>query len=151
MIDIEKYPFVVNDIIFDCETFPNVFSMVCYDILSDSYLTFEISNRRSDLSEMMSYLRNIKLNKKRMVGFNNIGFDYVVIHWILQKAIKAKSSGKKFNVTANQIYKYAMKVIESKRGGEFGINVKTQDVILPQLDLFKINHFDNKAKMTSLK
>lgn len=151
MVDIEKYPFVVNDIIFDCETFPNVFSMVCYDILSDSYLTFEISNRRSDLSEMMSYLRSIKLNKKRMIGFNNIGFDYVVIHWILQKAIKAKSSGKKFNVTANQIYKYAMKVIESKRGGEFGINVKTQDVILPQLDLFKINHFDNKAKMTSLK
>lgn len=151
MLDFKKYAFLNTDIIFDCETYPNVFSMVCYDILSDSYSTFEISNRRSDLSEMMSYLRDIKLNKKRMVGFNNIGFDYVVIHWILQKAIKAKSSGKKFNVTANQIYKYAMKVIESKRGGEFGISVKTQDIILQQLDLFKINHFDNKAKMTSLK
>ena len=151
MLDFKKYAFLNTDVIYDIETYPTVFSMVCYDILSDSYSTFEISNRRSDLSEMMNYLREIKLNKKRMVGFNNIGFDYVVIHWILQKAIKSKSSGKKFNVTSNQIYKYAMKVIESKRGGEFGISVKTQDVILPQLDLFKINHFDNKAKMTSLK
>lgn len=151
MIDFDKYKFTLSDVIYDIETYPNVFTLASYEISNNEMKVFEISNRKCDVFEMLDYFKHIKSSNKRMVGYNNLGFDYPVIHWILEKAISSKSSSKKLNITANQIYKYAMKVIESKRDGEFGITVKTENIILPQVDLFKINHFDNKAKATSLK
>ena len=151
MIDFEKYKFAKNDVIYDIETYPNVYTFTYYSVLSGEMNTFEISNYRNDTEEFLEYLRNVKRNNLRLVGFNNLGFDYPVIHWVLEKARVAKQSSKQLRVTANQIYKYAMKVIDSKKGNGFGISVKAEDVILPQLDLYKINHFDNAAKATSLK
>ena len=49
-----------------------------------------------------------------------------------------------------KIYKWAQEQIESMRG-EFANTVKQKIDIFPQIDLFKIHHFDNKAKSTSLK
>ena len=151
MIDFEKYKFAKNDVIYDIETYPNVYTFTYYSVLDGEMNTFEISNYRNDTEEFLEYLRNVKRNNLRLVGFNNLGFDYPVIHWILEKARVAKQDGKQLKVTANQIYKYAMKVIDSKKGDGFGISVKAEDIILPQLDLYKINHFDNRAKATSLK
>ena len=151
MIDFEKYKFAKNDVIYDIETYPNVYTFTYYSVLNGEMNTFEISNYRNDTEEFLEYLRNVKRNNLRLVGFNNLGFDYPVIHWILEKARVAKQDGKQLKVTANQIYKYAMKVIDSKKGDGFGISVKAEDIILPQLDLYKINHFDNRAKATSLK
>lgn len=151
MLDFEKYKFAKKDVMYDIETFPNVATFAFYDVGLNKWNTFEISNRKDELDLLLDYLRSILKDKKRSVGFNNNGFDYVVVHWILKKAIEAKSNSKHPRITANQIYKYAMKVIDSNKGDGFGIKVKVQDVILPQLDLFKMNHFDNKAKMTSLK
>ena len=151
VIDFEKYKFAKNDVIYDIETYPNVYTFTYYSVLNGEMNTFEISNYRNDTEEFLEYLRNVKRNNLRLVGFNNLGFDYPVIHWILEKARVAKQDGKQLKVTANQIYKYAMKVIDSKKGDGFGISVKAEDIILPQLDLYKINHFDNRAKATSLK
>ena len=45
-----------------------------------------------------------------------------------------------------------MKVIQSSYGDDrWKYQVKEKDRLLQQLDLFKLNHFDNKAKSTSLK
>ena len=151
MIDFEKYKFAKNDVIYDIETYPNVYTFTYYSVLDGEMNTFEISNYGNDTEEFLEYLRNVKRNNLRLVGFNNLGFDYPVIHYILERAVKAKSDGGSLKITANQIYKYAMKVIDSKKNGEFGISVKVEDIILPQLDLYKINHFDNRAKATSLK
>lgn len=151
MLDFEKYKFAKNDIIYDIETYPNVFTFACYSVLTGESNVFEISQYRNDIDIFLEYLRDVKRNKLRLVGFNNLGFDYPVIHWFLEKAVKAKTESKELKVTPKQIYSYAKKVIDSKKNGQFGINVKADDIILPQLDLYKINHFDNKAKATSLK
>lgn len=151
MINFEKYKFAEKDVIYDIETYPNVYTFTYYSVSTGELETFEISNFRNDTEQFLAYLRNVKCNKLRLVGFNNLGFDYPVIHYILERAVKAKSDGGSLKITANQIYKYAMKVIDSKKNGEFGISVKAEDIILPQLDLYKINHFDNRAKSTSLK
>ena len=151
MLDFEKYKFAKNDIIYDIETYPNVFTFACYSVLTGESNVFEISQYRNDIDIFLEYLRDVKRNKLRLVGFNNLGFDYPVIHWFLEKAVKAKTESKELKVTPKQIYSYAQKVIDSKKNGQFGINVKADDIILPQLDLYKINHFDNKAKATSLK
>ncbi|MBQ0111562.1 MAG: hypothetical protein KBT03_00360 [Bacteroidales bacterium] len=96
-------------------------------------------------------MRDIKRNDKRLITYNGVNFDYPVIHFILTKAIKAKKESKKLSVTAGQLFKYAQKVIDSKKDGGFGIYIKPEEILLKQCDLMKINHFDNKAKMTSLK
>lgn len=151
MIELEKYPFIINDIIFDCETYPNCFTLAYVYADGSKEGVFEISDRKVELQELLSFFRMCKKENKRLVGFNNLGFDSCIIHWIIGRAKKAKQEGKKLSLSSSAIYKYAMKVIDSHRGEGFGISVKDSDVVIKQLDLFKINHYDNKAKMTSLK
>lgn len=151
MIDINKYPFVKNDIIFDCETYPNCFTLAYIYADGSSEGVFEISDRKIELSELLDFFRMCKKENKRLVGFNNLSFDSNLVHWIIGRAKKSKQEGKQLKLSSSVIYKYAMKVIDSHRGEGFGISVKDSDVVIKQLDLFKINHYDNKAKMTSLK
>lgn len=140
-----------GDWVYDLETYPNLVTFAFMKADKSEKKLFEISKRRNDLHELLSFCRESKNNDYRWVGYNNNGFDYVIVHWILDKAKKAKLDSQKLSLSANQIYKYAMKVIESKKDGQFGINVKAKDFIIKQLDLFKMCHYDNKAKMTSLK
>lgn len=151
MIDLQKYHFVKNDIIFDIETFPNCFTLAYVYADGSKEGVFEISDRNVEIHEILSFFRMCKKENKRLVGFNNLGFDSCVIHWIINRAKEAKQESKPLNLSSSSIYKYAMKVIDSHRGDGFGISVKDSDVVIKQLDLFKINHYDNKAKMTSLK
>ena len=70
-----------------------------------------------------------------MVGFNNSGYDYNLIHFILEKAIKAKAENKQVKITASQMFKYTQKVIDSYKGDGFGIKVKDGDIIIPQYNI----------------
>ena len=74
-----------------------------------------------------------------MIGFNSVHFDYPVIHWLMQNPF----------ATVEQIYAKAMSIISSN--DKFGHTIWERDRIAPQIDLFKIHHFDNIAKTTSLK
>lgn len=139
-----------KDYTWDIETYPNAVTFTYLEHCTKEYTVFEISNRVNQLQEFLDFCRIAK-KEHRWISFNGLGFDYPVVHWILEKAKKAKSEGRKLKLSPLQIYKYAMKVIESHKGEGFGIRVKSGDIIIPQIDLFKINHYDNKAKMTSLK
>lgn len=44
-----------------------------------------------------------------------------------------------------------MSIIEADEDDRFANAVKPKDVLIPQIDLYKIHHFDNKAKSCSLK
>lgn len=140
-----------GDWIWDIETYPNIVTFAFIKSDGSETRLFELSSRLYEMSELLDFCRYAKVNKFRFVGFNSLSFDYVVLHWILKKAIECKSNGKKLSLTPTQIYKYAMKVIDSKRGGEYGITVRNEDVMIDQLDLYKMCHFDNKTKATSLK
>lgn len=141
----------IKDVIYDIETYPNVFTFCGVFSSGKGLRTFEISDRKNDVDTLLEFLRNVKQHNLRLVGFNNIGFDYPVIHHILQKSKKAKQQKQPLEITANELYKIAMKVIDSNRDGGYGSSVKSDEVIIPQVDLYKIWHFDNKAKATSLK
>jgi len=75
-----------------------------------------------------------------MVGFNNIGFDYPVIHHVHQGLCDVDS-----------IYQKANQIIRSDDESRFANTVWENDWIVPQIDLYKVHHFDNKARATSLK
>lgn len=140
-----------NDVIYDLETFPTIFTFAAIFANGKGERVYEISSRKDDTEPMLEFMRNIVKNKFRMVGFNNLGFDYPVLHFILEKAREAKASDKPLKLTAKMIYAHVEKMFQQSKDSRFGNAVKNSDVILPQVDLFKIHHFDNKARSTSLK
>lgn len=131
--------------VYDCETYPNCFTLCAVYSNGKGIRVFEISDRKNEIEAMITFLRKIASHKHSMVGFNNCGFDYPVLHEI----IICYKNGKL--LSASEIYQYAMKVIDSNRGDGFGITVKSSEVLLRQIDLYKIHHFDNPARATSLK
>ena len=142
--------YIPNDYIFDIETFPNVFTLATSSSDGKVVRVWEVSDRMNQTQEILSYLRHLAKNKWRMIGFNNLGFDYPVLHAIMEQAKEAKHQGIQYYIDANDVYNIAMAQIQTARDG-FAKIVKSEDEIIPQIDLFKINHFDNKARMTSLK
>lgn len=130
-----------GDVGFDIETYPNIFT--CYAVHADTGQEwyFEISHWRNDADLFCRFLDMLALNNCRMVGFNNLGFDYPVIHFIYQVR----------RVSAWEIYQKAMSIIRAPDNARFAHMVWESDRIVPQVDLFKIHHFDNKARATSLK
>lgn len=143
--------FFETDWVYDLETYPNFFSLAAMKADGTQEQVYEISDRKNDTEDLLNFLRKMKSEGCRMVGFNNLGFDYPIIHWILQKAVRAKRSNKTLKLKASQLYDQAQKVIDSSKDDGFGSTIRDADVIIPQVDLFKLNHFDNKAKRTSLK
>jgi hypothetical protein len=78
-----------------------------------------------------------------MVGYNNVGFDYPVVHLIFKNG--------NVGIGNKEIYNKAISIIGSHGPAKFAHMVWESDHAVPQLDLFKIHHFDNMAKTTNLK
>jgi hypothetical protein len=135
------------DKVYDLETFPNCFTFTAVDVDGNNTITFECSTRKNEAEAMFSFLDQCKKKKHRFVGFNNLGFDYPVLHDLLSVREKAlKVSGKAVAVRA---YKKAQAVISSQ--DRFGNVVYDREQYVKQIDLYKICHFDNVARATSLK
>ena len=146
-----KTQYFKKDLVYDLETYPDTFTFAAVFANGKGMRVYEISDRKNDTEEMLAFLRNIATGGYRMVGFNNLGFDYPVLHYILEKSKEAKKSGVALQITSAEIYSKVCKMFEQMKFNKFGTAVKSNDVMLKQVDLFKIKHFDNKAKMTSLK
>jgi len=128
--------------VYDLETYPNCFTCCIADMQERVIKVFEISDRKDQREQLFEYLRNVRRNKGYMVGFNSVGFDYPLLHQLL--------SNKTMSVA--EIYNFAMKVIKSgNTDNRWQYVVREKDMLLKQIDLFKIHHYDNKAKATSLK
>lgn len=146
-----EYKKVFDDWIWDIETYPNCFTLATVFANGKGMRVFEISDRRNDIEPMLDFLRKVAQAKHRMVGFNSVGFDYPVIHYILEKSKKAKKEGKPLKIDAAEIWRKVESLFAENKNNKFGSAVRHDSVLIPQVDLFKIWHFDNKAKMTSLK
>ena len=66
---------MTNDIIWDCETYPNVFTLHAIHAHLPIEWSFEISDWRNDSSAIIQWVHWLKSIDARMVGFNSIGFD----------------------------------------------------------------------------
>jgi hypothetical protein len=130
-----------GDICYDIETYPNVFTFFAIHSKTKQEWLFEISDRKNEIKLFRNFLSTMSKMACRLVGFNNIGFDYPVIHFIY----------KNFNfITVKDIYDKAMSIINS-HGQNLQHMIWENERIVPQIDLYKIHHFDNKSKATSLK
>ena len=143
--------FYNTDWIYDLETYPNIFSFAAVYANGNGYRVYEVSDRKNDTQEILGFLRNLMKNKQRMVGFNNLAFDYPIIHYIIEKAIACKFIGEDLTLDAKELYKEAQKLINSMKSDNPNSGIRDKDIHIKQVDLFKVHHFDNKARQTSLK
>src|SRR3990167_9974491 len=137
---------VNRDFIYDLETYPNCFLFSAEHAEAPFRWQYEISDWRDDSQAIMGFLYWLKSQNARMVGFNNIGFDYPVLHTLIRMG----------KADAKTLYDKALAIIESQSfdggGNERWVHqVFPSDRFIEQLELFKIDHFDNRAKGTSLK
>lgn len=130
-----------DDYIYDLETYKNTFTFAVVKADRSVAYVFEVSPRKDNRKEMFQFLDYLKQTKKTLVGFNNLAFDYPIIHFIMKHR----------RFTPEQVYEEAQYIIETLKEDKFGSSIQTRFHHIRQKDLFKINHFDNKAKSTSLK
>lgn len=123
---------------YDLECFPNVFTMTVHE--SGQWWVYEISHRTNDISQIIQLVSAIKYHGDRMVGYNNIAYDYPLLHFVLEN-----------HPSADQIYEKSMSIITAPRDQRFNHIIWDKNRYADQLDLLKIHHFDNVAKFTSLK
>lgn len=133
--------------VYDIETYKEVFTFSVVRADGKHKRTFECSNFMNEIEGIFRCLDYLHDNDCYLVGFNNLGFDYPVVHELVEKREKLPKTGK---AIATLIFKKAQKQIDSFKDG-FGNSIKFEDQYVKQIDLFKIHHFDNRAKMTSLK
>ena len=126
-------------ICFDVETLPNVFTLNAMGLYSDLDATFEISHFRDDRALLFQWFDHWAQHQTPMIGFNNLGFDYPVIHSIRENSY----------CSVEDIYEHSQMLIKST--DRFGNTIWQDNRFAPQIDLFKLMHFDNRAKQTSLK
>lgn len=129
---------------YDSETYPNCFLIGIVHVETGHRWIYEISDRRNQAFDLMQMLIHLRTADCRMLGFNNVHFDYPVLHDFITRM---QSVG---HVTAADLYSKAMGIIGADRN-DFTHNVWESDHFVKQIDIFKIMHFDNVARSTSLK
>lgn len=129
------------DFVYDIETYPNVFTLAVEHVDAPLTWQFEISPWRDDSVAIVQFIHWLANNGHRLVGFNNVGFDYPVVHMLARMG----------RASAQQLYEKAQAIFGSQDDNRWLHRVQPSDRIVPQIDLFLIHHFDNKARATSLK
>ena len=133
----------------DYETLCNCFVAV-FEHYTDDNLTkvFTIYDTQNDFPVLVKFLNDCRDLNQWHISYNGLAFDAQITQHILsnQKTLLKLSTP----ALIADLYKYAQSVIDKSNKGEFQ-QYSPKQLKIRQIDLFKMNHWDNKAKMSSLK
>lgn len=129
----------MRTVIYDTEIYQNLLLYVFYDIETKEWFIFQISPYCDQRRELMIFIKTISL----MTGFNNLNFDYPLLHYLIQIL------SKDFNIKGKELLRLIN--IKSKTLLKSNKFAEVRRPLISQLDPFRIHHFDNKNKATSLK
>jgi hypothetical protein len=135
--------------VMDYETMANLFVAVFQDYVSKETHIFKIhSSLNNDIEPLIKFLKRNKTLKEKHISFNGLSFDSQITQFIIKesdKLLKADQSD-----IVSKIYKTAQETIELSKNREFP-RYPEWKLTIDQLDVFKINHWDNANRRTSLK
>lgn len=146
-MDIDK-SLLVPYWVWDIETFKHTFTFSIVRADGKFARKFQVNKYKNDWPSIKACMLHLQTIDAKMVGFNSLAFDYPIIHDLILDAKIDTMSGA---VIAKLVHKLAQKQIDSFRGDGFGRTISLEDRLVKQVDLYKIWHFDNKAKATGLK
>lgn len=135
-----------NHWVMDYETMINCFCAVFIHHKTDEKKVFVVHDLRNNFTEFLKFLRQNIQNDERHISFNGLGFDSQITQYIIKNAGQLS----KFtdpNDIVSFIYEKAQHTINNKEQPVF----PEWKLSIKQIDVFKINHWDNANKRTSLK
>ncbi len=140
----------MKKIIVDIETIVNCFVLCGVDADTDRQFHFVIWKNRNDLSKLYKFLHYCVDNTIVQVTYNGLAFDSQILQWMLNNEERFTSELIENDEIIDLIYKKAQECIQRSNIGEWN-EFPEWKLEIPQLDLFKLNHWDNMAKSASLK
>jgi hypothetical protein len=135
--------------VMDYETICNTFVAVFVHYKDDNVKrVFVINKDQNDIVAFCSFLAECRAKNQWHISYNGLDFDaQITQHVMKNQPMLVKMSGE---LIAEKIYAYAQEVISKKNRGEF-LDYAPYKLWIRQIDLFRMNHWDNKAKSSSLK
>ena len=126
--------------VYDLESLSNLFTYTGYRSKIDSWYQYVICKWRCDAKILYEHLTK---DKFAQCGFNNLAYDYPLLHHFLRhwKGEYEYSYGQEL---AQALYAKSQYLID-----EMFTEVKKP--LIPQIDLYKIWHYNNKARTQNLK
>lgn len=122
--------------VYDIETYREAFIVCALNIKTQERLEFEISFRKDDTIRLLNHLKTTKTQ----IGYNNLAFDYPIMHWFILNY----NNYNQYSLP-DVICDIAQEIIQAKYS-----NIDPKEVLIPQIDLFKVWGYDNPAKSCSL-
>ncbi len=140
--------------VYDIETLSNFHCATFMKLDNKEIRQFVIHKSRNDFTE---YIKFLQTQVSGLIGFNNLDYDYPILHDLLKEqylyqdilSYKYISEGEERlaeDIITDFIYNKSNEIINSEWS-----SIPEWKTLIPQLDLYKINHFDNNSKRTSLK
>ena len=138
----------MNHWIMDYETLSNCFVAVFKHYKTDETHIFSVCKLQNDYDKFIEFLKQNIENREWHISYNGLAFDAQITHNIIKdhenlKLMDAES-------IAEEIYAYAQSCIERANKKEFQ-EFPEWHMSIKQIDVFKLNHWDNMAKLSSLK
>ncbi len=134
--------------VYDYETLSNCFIGVFEETQTDNQKIFKICSIQNDIKELIEFLDDCRLRKYWHISYNGNAFDAQITQFILlNKSSLLTKSGEDI---AFLIYKQAQNIINRQNNNEFQ-QYSEREFFIQQIDVFKLNHWDNPAKSSSLK
>jgi len=135
--------------VMDYETLVNCFIGVFEHYKDDDIAeVFIINKDQNDFPKLLAFLQTCAEKGQWHISFNGLAFDAQISEKIIRE--RQMLSGMTGEQVATWLYGYAQDVINRKNTNSFA-EFSPKKLKIKQIDLFKLNHWDNKAKMSSLK
>ena len=136
----------MNVLIYDIETMQELFLISIYNPETKEMHDFEMSKNINQIDAFIRFTE--QYNEYYWVGYNNLRFDAQIIEWIIRNYENWHTLG-----TMDIVAKIAQKAADVIDDANYDVfpEFREESLTLKQIDLFKVNHYDNKNRMVSLK
>lgn len=132
----------------DYETLVDCTVLVAEHYTGTEIRVYSVCRLTNELPELIEFLEQNKKQNEWHISFNGLSFDSQISEHILRA--KTYLLGLSGEDVANWVYKQAQKIIEEqdkRKWPEFS----EKQLSIQQIDIFKLNHWDNPAKRSGLK
>ena len=126
--------------VYDLESLSNLFTYTGYQSKTDTWYQYVICAWRNDAKALYEHLTQEKFIQ---CGFNNNAYDYPLLHHFLRhwKGEYEYFDGREL---AEALYSKSQYLIDE-------LFTEVKKPLIPQIDLYKIWHYNNKARTQNLK
>jgi hypothetical protein len=144
-------------VVYDIEVLRGMFLFMAYDPQTQEWHQFGVWEGHNSLDKLYKYYEHIRKEGYYMVGFNTLSYDAQVMEYIIRNMHrwqKTNDKGELEPITNEEIlaliYTKSQNAIND---GNYDVRpeYRESELFAKQIDLFKIAHYDNENKRTSLK